>query len=220
MSPISDLFLSPLSDIKKNRMELKESEKKLVESVNAIIEEEGFAKLGINKIARNAGYDKVLIYRYFGGLEGLITAWAKKYDFYIQAYDAIISKIDSINAESVREITKEILLTQLDFLRNNRTLQELLLWELSGDVKFKAIRELREENGNKLQTTLENKLEKRIKSLNMYITILISSINYVVISTIHYPHFNGVNFSSERSWDVYKNTLCDYVDLLFNEMEK
>ena len=50
-------------------MELKRSETQLIEAVSTIITEEGFSKIGINKIARTAGCDKVLIYRYFGGLD-------------------------------------------------------------------------------------------------------------------------------------------------------
>lgn len=57
-------------------MELKETEKRLLEAVSKVIEEEGFTKIGINRIARQAQCDKVLIYRYFGGLDGLLVAWA------------------------------------------------------------------------------------------------------------------------------------------------
>lgn len=62
-------------------MELKETEKRLLEAVSKIIEEEGFTQIGINRIAKKAQCDKVLIYRYFGGLDGLLAAWAKQYDF-------------------------------------------------------------------------------------------------------------------------------------------
>lgn len=51
-------------------MELKETEKRLLEAVSKIIEEEGFTQIGINRIAKKAQCDKVLIYRYFGGLDG------------------------------------------------------------------------------------------------------------------------------------------------------
>lgn len=47
-------------------MELKETEKRLLEAVNHIVENDGFTKIGVNRIANQAGCDKVLIYRYFG----------------------------------------------------------------------------------------------------------------------------------------------------------
>lgn len=201
-------------------MELKRSETQLIEAVSTIITEEGFSKMGINKIARTAGCDKVLIYRYFGGLDGLIAVWAKKHDFYIQAYDTFINRIETVNETNLKQITKEILLAQLHFIRENKMNQELLLWELSGGLKFKAIRDLREENGHKLQKILEQKVDTKDLNISMYITLLIASINYIVLSTLEYPLFNGIDFSSDTSWTIYENTLCDYIDMLFEKFNR
>lgn len=200
-------------------MELRNTEKQLIEAVSEIINEEGFSKIGINKIARTAKCDKVLIYRYFGGLEGLVAAWAKQHDFYIQAYDSFIEKIEKVRKNRLNEITKEILLTQLHFTKENKTLQKLLLWELSGDLKFKVIRELREKNGHKLQKVLDDKLGIKENNIDMYITVLIASINYVVLSTLNYQQFNGINFYDESSWVRYEEALCDYIDMLFEKIE-
>lgn len=199
-------------------MEFKKSEIQLIEAVSTIITEEGFSKIGINKIARTAGCDKVLIYRYFGNLDGLITTWAKKHDFYIQAYDAFINKVETISQVNLREITKEILLSQLHFTKENKMHQELLRWELSGGLKFKAIRNLREENGHKLQKMLELKADTKGLNISMYITLLIASINYIVLSTLEYSQFNGIDFSNDTSWTIYENTLCDYIDMLFEKI--
>lgn len=197
-------------------MELKDSEKRLIEAVHTIISEDGFSKLGINKIARTAGCDKVLIYRYFGGLEGLVTAWAQKNDFYVQAYDSFIEKIRNITKENLKDMTKEVLLSQLRFTRENDTLQELLIWELSGHNNFKAIRELREKNGKKLQEVLDEKLGAEKQSASMYITILVTSINYIVLSTLNYPLLNGIDFSNEESWVKYEEALCGFIDSIFD----
>lgn len=40
-------------------MELKETEKRLLEAVSHIVENEGFTKIGVNRIANQAGCDKV-----------------------------------------------------------------------------------------------------------------------------------------------------------------
>jgi AcrR family transcriptional regulator len=52
----------------------------LVEAAVAILEESGFSALGINSVAEKAGVNKVLIYRYFGGLPGLLRAVAAGMD--------------------------------------------------------------------------------------------------------------------------------------------
>lgn len=202
------------------KAEVKKSETKLIDAVSTIIAEEGFSKLGINRIARTAGCDKVLIYRYFGGLDGLIAAWAAKHDFYIRAYDDLIERIESAERVDLREMTEEILLSQLRFTKGNKLHQELLLWELSGGMKFKAIRDLRERNGNELQKTLERKAGIADPHFSMNITLLIASINYTVLSASAYPRFNGIDFSADASWTLYEKTLCDYIDMLFERIDR
>ena len=54
----------------KNR---EQTESRILEAVASIVESEGFEKLGINTIASKANVSKMLIYRYFGGLEELIA---------------------------------------------------------------------------------------------------------------------------------------------------
>lgn len=85
-------------------MELKETEKRLLEAVSKIIEEEGFTQIGINRIAKKAQCDKVLIYRYFGGLDGLLAAWAKQYDFYSFAYSEFAGQIAQVTTANLKDI--------------------------------------------------------------------------------------------------------------------
>lgn len=53
------------------------TEQRFQEAVLEIVAESGCAQLGVNAIAEKAGYDKVLIYRYFGDLEGLLQIVAE-----------------------------------------------------------------------------------------------------------------------------------------------
>ncbi|MDE7343479.1 MAG: TetR/AcrR family transcriptional regulator, partial [Muribaculaceae bacterium] len=121
---------------------MKQTEKNIIEAVSSIILTEGFSKLGINRIAKVAGCDKVLIYRYFGGIEGLISRWAKENDYYSFAIDMFKEKINS--SDDMRSVAKEILIQQLRFIRESRMMQELILWELSGNSTFDYIRNTRE----------------------------------------------------------------------------
>ena len=137
--------------MEKENLYKRESEKRLIKAVSTVIEEDGFDKVGINHVARTAGCDKVLIYRYFGGLEGLLTAWAKNNDYYTSAYDRFYEEIKEADQSQINELTKKVIVSQLHFLRENKVMQELILWELSGRSKFKTLQDIREKNGNKLQ---------------------------------------------------------------------
>ena len=139
-------------------MELKETEKNLLEAVSHIIENDGFTKIGVNRIANQAGCDKVLIYRYFGGLDGLLVEWAKRHDYYSFAYSEFIETIKRAEGKDIKQIVKDVLMRQLHYLKDNVLMQELLVWELSGHSSFKGIIEERERSGYKLQEELNRYL--------------------------------------------------------------
>ena len=54
----------------------------LVDAVGRVLARQGFRSVKVNVVAREAGVDKVLIYRYFGGLPGLVAAFAHSGDFW------------------------------------------------------------------------------------------------------------------------------------------
>lgn len=58
------------------------TEKDILDAVARLILREGLSGVGINALAREAGVDKVLIYRYFGDLDGVYRAYAEHGDFW------------------------------------------------------------------------------------------------------------------------------------------
>lgn len=204
--------------MKLDNMYKRESEKKLIKAVSTVIEEDGFSKVGINHIARTAGCDKVLIYRYFGGLEGLLTAWAKENDYYTSAYDRFYEEIKTADQSLIRELTKKVIVSQLHFLREHKVMQEMILWEISGRSKFRLLQDIREKNGNKLQLVFNDMLQVKTGDASLYITILITSIEFVVLYTRQYRFFNGVDFSEPEAWARFEKAITHYIDMLFEAL--
>lgn len=48
---------------------------RILAAVGVVLARDGFAALGVNAVAGEAGVDEVLIYRYFGGLPELLREW-------------------------------------------------------------------------------------------------------------------------------------------------
>ena len=61
----------------KRKRSRSDTEKRFQDAVLELVAESGCAELGVNIVAQQAGADKVLIYRYFGNLEGLLTSVAQ-----------------------------------------------------------------------------------------------------------------------------------------------
>src|SRR5271169_2991505 len=58
------------------------TERKLTRAVEKLLARGGFGMLGLSAVAREAGVDKKLIYRYFGNLDGLVTAVVQSPGFF------------------------------------------------------------------------------------------------------------------------------------------
>lgn len=61
--------------MKRNRAQ---TEQRIIDAAIAMICESGFSEFGINHVAARSGADKVLIYRYFNGIEGLMERIARE----------------------------------------------------------------------------------------------------------------------------------------------
>ena len=58
------------------------TEARILNAVGEVLARDGFGAIGVNAIAKQAGVDKVLIYRYFGGLPELLAEWGRSGRFW------------------------------------------------------------------------------------------------------------------------------------------
>ena len=97
---------------------------------------------GSNAVAAKAKVSKMLIYRYFNSLDGLIAAYIQQNDYWINFDEELPDQAH------LAAFIKQIFKRQIMRLRENYTLKRLYRWELTTDNKFvKELRNKREEKG-------------------------------------------------------------------------
>lgn len=168
----------------------------LLKAVDDLIEEDGFENLGINAVAAKAGLSKMLIYRYFESLEGLIVAYIERNDYWINL------ELELPEVEHLEVFVKKIVHDQIVMLRNSYTLRRLYRWELS--VKNKVIKELRERREAKGLMLIDaiSRLTNRPKEeVAAMATLLSSSITYLILLGENCPVYNGFGLQSEDGWE-------------------
>jgi len=104
------------------------TKRKLLNAVGVIIRRDGFAGLGVNKVARMSRVSKILIYRYFGGFNQLIAAYIKEKDFWINYSDDHLD-LDNI-LFSMRENLYKILAEHFNLFYDHCEMEALLLNEM------------------------------------------------------------------------------------------
>ena len=171
------------------------TEMNLIKAVDELIEENGFEGLGINAVAAKAGVSKMLIYRYFNSLDGLIAAYIQQHDYWINFDEQLPDE------EHIGEFIKEIFKRQIAMLRQSYTLRRLYRWELtSNNIFIKELREKREAKGVWLVDAVSKLSKHPQKETAAMASILTAAISYLSLLEENCPVFNGINIQTEDGW--------------------
>ncbi|GAA4403888.1 TetR/AcrR family transcriptional regulator [Nibrella viscosa] len=103
-----------------------QTEQKLIDAVGQIIHNEGIDEVGINRIANRAGVNKILIYRYFGGLNGLMDAYVQQAKPVINTPMLDVNALKSASLEEIYQTACEYIISEFRQLRQNTEAREFL----------------------------------------------------------------------------------------------
>lgn len=180
----------------------------LIKAVDELIEEKGFEGLGINAVAAKAGVSKMLIYRYFNSLEGLIAAYIGQHDYWINFDGSLPDK------NHLGEFIKEMFRKQIIIMRKSYTLKRLYRWELTSDNNFiKDLREKREAKGIWLIDAVSKLSKHPQKEIAALATIITAAISYLTLLEENCSTFNGLKLQEESGWKELENGINILVDL-------
>lgn len=100
---------------------------KIMDAVERIAVRDGFEACGVNAIAQEAGVDKVLIYRYFGGVDALLSAVVAE-----RASWPVVQSPASATAFSAGSGLAAALIDVARDLRARPLAQQAVAWEATG----------------------------------------------------------------------------------------
>ena len=183
------------------------TERRLLDTIGQMITESGFEKIGINAVASQSGVSKILIYRYFGSVEGLMAAYIRQHDFWINFPQELPDR------SQLPTFLKNMFKEQIEQLRSNPTLKRLYRWELSSDNAIvMTLREQREKAGMQRLTKISELTGYSLEELAPLATILTASITYLVMLEEFCPVYNVIPLNKDAGWKQIIegiNTLID-----------
>ncbi len=192
-----------------------QTESKILEAVASIVESDGFEKLGINTIALKANVSKMLIYRYFGGLEELVARFIMQKDYWANT-DTLI-----LNPHSVGDSIKSMFRNQIEQLRNDVTLRRLCRWELScHNASIDRLRDKREENGCNLIKVVSRLTGSSNSEVASLASILSASISYLALIEDQCPTYNGIALQTDKGWEQIAQGVDMIVDLWIKSIQE
>lgn len=185
-----------------------ETKQKLIDAVGRIVVRDGFQSVGINAVAKEAAVDKVLIYRYFGDIDGLLKAFESQKDYFVNIKNSLGSFDDINQIEDFLDITKKIYIGQLREIMKNKELKEMLLWELNHkNIVTGSVAADRENVAVSFVEAMQGKFDFGEMDLNGVLSILAASVYYLTIRSKTVDVFTGIDLTSDEGWDRIEKSI-------------
>jgi AcrR family transcriptional regulator len=186
----------------------------ILKALEGLLTKRGFEGLGVNAVAQAAGVSKELIYRYFGGLEGLILAWVEERDYWS------IRRIDSAQQElgagaDAKTKMRHSLKTFLRDLRSKPQIQEIRRWEVhSRSPLARRIARRREEAGRRLISQMPRDPAHDVAAIY---GVLQAGLCYLVLRSTVLKSYGGVSLRSAEGWKRFERAIDKILDAVFDE---
>ncbi len=193
----------------------KETEDKLINAAGRVLARDGFLKLGVNAVAREAAVDKVLIYRYFDGLDGLIKAYARQGDFWPSIDELIGEPIEQFRNRPLADQMTTVITNLAEGIRKRPLTLEILAWEMVERNELTAhLEEIRERKGLELTEAFADNAAPNEVSVDVaaLIAIAVSSINYLAARSRKIRIFNGIEIREDEGWERLTGTMATIFD--------
>lgn len=172
------------------------TEKRLIDTIGQMVAEQGFEKIGINAVAAQSGVSKILIYRYFDSVEGLMAAYIRKHDFWLNFPLEVPTK------EDLPKFVKAMFKSQIEQLRSNPTLRMLHRWELScSNEIITNLRQQREQAGYRIVEMASQLSGYPKQEIAVIASVVTTSITYLVMLGEFCPVYNGIAISEDAGWE-------------------
>jgi AcrR family transcriptional regulator len=184
---------------------------RLISAVGTLLAREGFNALGINAVAEEAGVDKVLIYRYFGGMDELLSAFGQSSDFWPSVGEVIGEDSATLMTLSLGERWAMGLSRYAASLRRRPVTKEILAWELieQNDL-IQILRKAREEWFDALMTRFPDDPDATDADLIGTVLLVVGAIHYFVVLGRLQDNFSGIEIDADIGWE--------YLDLIISTM--
>lgn len=165
-----------------------QTEQKILLALEVLLLEQGHSAVGINSLARQAGCDKVLIYRYFDGLDGLLLAFAEITPLWWEVDDIITESGDEIGQQSLGQYLQLLLKRHVTELQARPLTLEIMAWELSEQNNLTiALARTRAERGMALVKKIRARFEQPNIDIGGMLGVFGAAINYLLIRTRNAP---------------------------------
>jgi len=195
----------------RNRTQTKQ---RFLDGLHNLLVRDGLKAVGINAIAREAKADKALIYRYFGGLDGLFSDYVSQSFIWWRPEDLLAGEDSPTSPEKWLE---RVIRGQVQFLRTHPETLALLAWEpIERNALVIALERVRKKRTQELAALLRPHFEEHPNAdlIDKASTLVSASIHYLAVRGRTIKTFGTLDIKSDQGWTTIEDTLIAMVSSL------
>lgn len=183
-----------------------QTKQRLIDAVAQLITEKGIEHIGINRIASQANVNKILIYRYFGGLAGLLDAYYRQHSPVVQASAINLEQLKDAPLPAVFDACYAYMLEEFRLLRQNVQAQEYLRADLLGDERMaNPIAAEKEKQILQMLDKLSGLLQ--VENPRPFAAIVIGAMSLLTLMSQQKKQFMGVDLGTDEGWQQIEQSL-------------
>lgn len=188
----------------KNEIKIRDkaiTSRRLIAAVGSLLAREGFKGIGVNAVAREAGVDKKLIYRYFGGLPGLIEAFGKEGDFWPSVLELAGGDLQAFGRMSLEDRLSASSRHFIAALRRRPLTLAIMAWEVvEANELTRELEAVREERAMDFFRMF---FASELPGVDVQAGMMVvgAALNYLLIRSDHIDIYGGLGLATDEDWE-------------------
>lgn len=174
---------------------------RILRAMGDVMAERGTEKAGINAVAERAGVNKVLIYRYFGGWNGLLEAYVQRGFFLSMFNEKYLDSVpDNLTPEARSKSLSDYTIQFMNEFRARKASQELIRWEMSnGETELaRRLADFRDQSYKNMVAKLAPNTDFDPIAINSLMTAAVTNL---VLTSTQRDHIGDIDLRSDAGWE-------------------
>ncbi|AKD58247.1 TetR family transcriptional regulator [Spirosoma radiotolerans] len=188
--------------IRRNRAK---TTQRIVEALEEVISERGLEGVGVNRIAEKANVSKVLIYRYFGGMEGLLEYYVKMGKLFPVFTPATLDQIRPLHDSDVARIWYRQVIQTYRYFRTFKAAREVLKASvIENDSIAETTARAQDEEMTRLVSQLSFVKGADTQAIS---AVILGAMTYLTIMAQNDRTMINIDLRSEEGWQRIENAI-------------
>ena len=176
-------------------------EEALIRAFDRVLQRDGVQGVGVNAVIKESGVGKNLLYKYFGGLQGLARAWGERSDFMPREDELAGSDVKAYERMSTaQQISHNYRAYAAGLRRRPRTLEILANELLRPNQLTTALEDVRNRFGRDLQKYFTRPDEYSREGTVALLVILNAAVTYLALRAHSAPRYFWYQLDNDEDW--------------------